>query len=66
MTSDADQRLIDAASQARAAELRGDDGVATAEWRRYRLIRDANRDPDELLAEGVALSATALELAAGR
>lgn len=42
----------------------GDDHVAASEWRRYRLIRDAARDPEELLAEGVALSVQALELAA--
>jgi hypothetical protein len=32
-------------------------------WRRYELVRDGGRDPDELLAEGVALSKTAIELA---
>jgi len=36
------------------------------EWRRYRLIRDAARNPDELLAEGIALSVQAAELAAVR
>lgn len=64
MTSGADQRMIDAASRARSAELHGEDGTAAAEWRRYRLIRDAARNPDDLLAEGVALSVTAVELAA--
>jgi hypothetical protein len=28
------------------------------------LIRDASRDPDELLAEGIALSVSAIQLAA--
>jgi hypothetical protein len=28
--------------------LVGDDVVAGEEWRRYRFIRDAGRDPDEL------------------
>lgn len=49
---------------ARAAEARGDDAMAGEEWRRYRLIKDASRDPDELLAEGVLLSIQANELAA--
>jgi hypothetical protein len=31
---------------------------------RYRLIEDAARDPDELLAVGIALSVQAIELAA--
>jgi hypothetical protein len=59
-------RLARAGDRARAAEARGDDAVAGEEWRRYRLIRDAGRDPDELLAEGVALSVQAAELAAGQ
>ncbi|HYM53949.1 MAG TPA: hypothetical protein VES97_01195 [Solirubrobacteraceae bacterium] len=33
-------------------------------WRRYRLIKDALRDPDELLTEGVELCERAIELAA--
>lgn len=57
-------RLGDAARIAHAAEARGDDAAAGEAWRRYRLIRDAARDPDELLAEGVALSRWAIELAA--
>ncbi len=62
--SRADQidRLTDAASGARAAEARGEDAVAAREWRRYRLIADASRDPEDLLAEGVALSVAALTL----
>jgi negative regulator of sigma E activity len=57
-------RLAAASAKARAAEARGDDALAGEEWRRYRLIRDAARDPDELLAEGVALSVQAARLAA--
>lgn len=57
-------RLAVAGDRARAAEARGDDTLAGEEWRRYRLIQDAARDPDELLAEGIALSAQAIELAA--
>jgi hypothetical protein len=52
------------AAQARAAEDRGDEAAANEAWRRYRLIRDAQRDPDELLAEGIELSAIALALIA--
>jgi hypothetical protein len=63
--SGADQagRLDQAAASAKAAEERGDDARAAREWRRYRLIEDAGRDPEELLAEGVALSAAAAALA---
>lgn len=57
------RRLNEACSAARAAEARGEDAAAGEAWRRYRLIRDAARDPDELLAEGIALSRSAIELA---
>jgi hypothetical protein len=62
--SGADQpdRLAAAASAAKAAETRGDDLAAAREWRRYRLIEDVARDPEDLLAEGVALSAAAASL----
>jgi len=60
---DFDQRLRDASTRAKAAEDQRDDCLAASEWRRYRLIRDATRDPEELLAEGVALSAQAIALA---
>lgn len=63
---DAQQRLEEAGANAKRAEGRGDEPVAAAEWRRYRLIEDTTRDPDELLAEGIALSATAIELASQR
>jgi hypothetical protein len=55
-------RLDEAARAARLAEARGDDARAGEAWRGYRLIRDAARDPDELLAEGIALSVSAIEL----
>ena len=56
-------RLAEAGARARAAEAQGDDRLAGEEWRRYRLIKDAARNPDELLTEGVALSVRAAELA---
>ncbi len=58
------ERLREAAQAARLAEGHGDEAAAGEAWRRYRLIRDAARDPDELLAEGIALSDRALALAA--
>jgi hypothetical protein len=61
---DARQRLAKTSVNARQAEEQGDDGLAAAEWRRYRLIKDSTRDPEELLAEGIALSTQALQLAA--
>jgi hypothetical protein len=60
----ATDRLVEAGARARDAEARGDDRWAGEEWRRYRLIRDAARDPDDLLAEGIALSPRASELVA--
>jgi hypothetical protein len=57
-------RLDEASQAARMAEASGRDAIAGEAWRRYRLIRDAARDPDELLAEGIALSTAAIELAA--
>jgi len=61
---DFQQRLIEAGTRAKAAEERGDEVLVGREWRRYRLIRDAARDPDDLLAEGIALSAKAVGLVA--
>ncbi len=58
------RRLDEASRMAHAAEASGEDAAAGEAWRRYRLIRDAARDPDELLAEGIALSLSAMELAA--
>lgn len=60
---DSQQRMAVVGARARAAEQHGDDSLAGKEWRRYRLIQDAYRDPDELLAEGIALSVQAIELA---
>lgn len=57
--ADQAQRLAEAARAAKAAEVRGDDATAAREWRHYRLIEDAARDPEELLAEGIALSVAA-------
>jgi hypothetical protein len=56
-------RLAEVAKAACAAEAQGDGPAASEAWRRYRLIRDAARDPDELLVEGIALSESAIELA---
>lgn len=58
-----DVRLAEAAKAACDAEARHDDIAASEAWRRYRLIRDTSRDPDELLREGIALSERAIELA---
>lgn len=59
-------RLIEAGARARYAEERGEDARAGEEWRRYRLVKDAARDPDDLLAEGIALSLRAAELVPAR
>jgi hypothetical protein len=56
------ERLAAAATAAKAAEERADDVVAGREWRLYRLIEDADRDPQDLLDEGIALSVSALTL----
>lgn len=61
-----EDRLMEAGARARDAEALGDDARAGEEWRRYRLIKDASRDPDELLAEGIALSVLAAELTSFR
>ena len=57
--SDSTKRLNEAAATARAAEALGQEEAASEAWRCYRLIRDVARDPDELLAEGIALSLSA-------
>ncbi|HEU4706766.1 MAG TPA: hypothetical protein VFS64_06255 [Solirubrobacterales bacterium] len=62
----AQDRLVEISAQAKRAEEQGEDGRAAAEWRRYRLIRDSTRDPEDLLTEGVTLSAMALEMIAAR
>jgi hypothetical protein len=55
-------RLAQLADEANAAEGRGDGWAAGEAWKRYELVRDAGRDPDDLLAEGIALSVIALDL----
>lgn len=57
------RRLDEASRAARAAEAAGEDATAGEAWRIYRLIRDAACDPNELLADGIALSACAIESA---
>ena len=56
------QQLRLLSADARQAEARGDGWRAGEIWRRYELVRDAGRDPDDLLAEGIALSRMAIEL----
>lgn len=64
MTGEQRARELDRLSaEARAAEARCDGWTANELWRRYELVRDGGRDPDELLAEGVALSRVAIQLA---
>jgi hypothetical protein len=48
---------------AHEAADRGDGWAANELWREYELVRDGGRDPDDLLAEGVALSRMAIDLA---
>jgi hypothetical protein len=52
-----------AALEAHSAEEQGDFSATNEAWRRHRLIADTLRDPEALLAEGIALSETALALA---
>lgn len=54
--------MEEASRAARLAESNGDDAAAISAWREYRLIRDAGRPADELLAEGIALSKKAEQL----
>jgi hypothetical protein len=56
------RRLQQAAAAAHSAQDRGDHWAANAAWRRYVLIEDTLRDPQELLDEGVALSKVAIDL----
>ena len=65
---DRERELDRLAGQAREAEARRDGWTANELWRRYELVRDGGRDPDDLLAEGIALSQVAIDLAgqAGR
>jgi len=59
---DHQRRLIEAAFTAHAAQERGDQADANSAWRRYVLIEDVMRDPQDLLDEGVALSKVAIDL----
>lgn len=56
------RRLHDAAAQAHSAQGRGDHVAANEAWRRYVLIEDVLRDPQDLLDEGVGLSKVAIDL----
>ena len=62
MAIDQQHRLQQAAASAHSAQERGDHAAANEAWRRYVLIEDALRDPQELLDEGVALSKVAIDL----
>lgn len=62
--SERSERLAAVAAEAHAAEAAGRGWEAGEAWRRYELVRDGGRDPDELLAEGLALSRMAIALAA--
>jgi hypothetical protein len=59
---DQQHRLQQMAASAHSARERGDHAAADEAWRRYVLIEDALRDPQELLDEGVALSKVAIDL----
>ena len=59
---DQQHRLRQTAASAHSAQERGDHAAANEAWRRYVLIEDALRDPQELLDEGVALSKVAIDL----
>lgn len=60
---EATTRLRAASVAAQEAEAGGDPWAAAEAWRRYRLISDAQRDPDELIAEGLELSRFAISVA---
>ena len=60
------ERLRAAAGEAIRAEGREDWQGVDAAWARYRLVRDAGRDPDELVEESLALSRLAIALASER
>lgn len=62
MPVDQQRRLREAATAARTAQEGGDPWAANEAWRRYVLIEDALRDPQECLDEGVKLSKVAIDL----
>lgn len=55
---------MEIAAAAHAATASGDGWAANERWREYELVRDGGRDADDLLAEGIALSRMAIDLAA--
>jgi len=57
------ERLALLASRAGRAEEAGRGWEAGKLWREYELVRDGGRDPEDLLAEGIALSRMAIDLA---
>jgi hypothetical protein len=59
---DQQRRLQQASAQAHTAQNHGDHVAANDAWRRYVLIEDTLRDPQDLLDEGVALSKVAIDL----
>ena len=58
-------RLKELGERADAALLAGDDWTANVLLRERRLVEDGGRDPEELLAEGMALARLAADLAPG-
>lgn len=62
MAVDQQRRLEQAAACAHAALCGGDNAAHNDAWRRYLLIEDAMRDPQDRLDDGVALSRTAIDL----
>ena len=62
MAIDQQRRLRQASAQAHAAQSDGNHAAANEAWRRYILIEDAQRDQQDLLDEGVALSKVAIDL----
>lgn len=57
------ERLALLAERAQAAEEAGRGWKAGELWREYELVRDGGREPEDLLAEGIALSRMAVDLA---
>lgn len=64
MTADDRARELERlAAEAHEAERTGHAWAAGEVWKRYVLVCDGGRDPDELLAEGVELSRIAITFA---
>lgn len=66
MVVPASKRLAEAAASAKRAAANGDRWGESEAWRRYRLIEDAQRPAEDLLAAGIALSKVAVELSEQR